>query len=75
MNYDELYRVAILAVGIFTVISFIQCIFLKWKLPIAAGTDNHNHIWQCFLQFVGGVGVLMLTLIIKAFHQEYWPWM
>jgi hypothetical protein len=72
MNYDELYRVILLAVGIFTAISFIQCIVLKWKLPFTI--SNSNHVWQCFMQYVCGVGVIMLTLIIKAFHQEYWPW-
>lgn len=74
MNYDELYRCILLAAGIFAVISLVQCVVLRWRLPIAMGTDHHDRIWQCFLQYVIGVGVMMLILIVKAFHQEYYPW-
>lgn len=75
MHYSSIYSLVEAMLFLFAAVFLIRCMTIKWNSPVDKDRTYYECIAKNFLCVVVGGSLLLLILIIEAFHKEYGTWM
>lgn len=75
MHYGSIYSLVEAMLFLFSTVYLFECIVIKWNSPLDKDNAYYERLAKHFLCVVVGGSLLLLTLIVEAFHMEYAPWM
>lgn len=75
MHYSSIYSLTEAILFLFSAVFLIRCMIIKWNSPVDKENAYYVRIAKNFLCVVVSGSLLLLILIIEAFHKEYGTWM